>query len=77
MHYSGLVNGTKGVCCSPSFLLSEANGGLSGRRRAGSAVAGMREPAGQDGFSLGSLRAALEEALPMTTQEMMVQILLQ
>lgn len=52
-------------CCSPSFLFSKANG-LSGRRRAGSGVAAAGEPAGQDGFSLGSLRAALEGALPMT-----------
>jgi hypothetical protein len=54
--------------CSPSFLLSKANG-LSGRRRIGSMLAAAGELAGH-GFSLGSLRAALEGALPMS--EMMV-----
>lgn len=54
---------------SPSFLLSNANG-LSGRGHADSVVvaAGTREPA-QDGFALGSLRAVLEEALPMASQK--------
>lgn len=50
--------------CSPSFLLVKANG-LSGRSRAGS-VGTLREPVGPHGFSLGSLRAALEGPLPMT-----------
>lgn len=64
-------------CYLPSFLFSKANG-LSGRGRAGSvAAAGETRELAQDGFSLGSLRAALEGALPMTSNEMMVQVLLQ